>query len=160
MMLLFADAELIIPIQFAIWAICIGVNLAFIVSFISRNVAGKVVRLLLASPSGEENAQTLTELGYKKVGFINRVLLKDGSSLRKIVHVYGGEIPMAENTEGILVQDFESARFYIPESQRKHAEVSYGTKQNWIFLPFFVILSIAVSALMAWLMPLLMNAII
>lgn len=160
MQFLFADAVYIVPIQVAVWAICIGVNLGFIVSFLSRNVTGSIVRRLLALPTGEENAQTLQELGYKKVSFLNKVLLKDGSSLRKIVHVYGGQIPIVENTEGVSVPDFESARFYIPESQRKRAEITYGAKQNWILLPIFVILSISVSALMAWLMPILMNAII
>lgn len=160
MQFLFADAVYIVPINVAIWAICIGVNLGFIVSFFSRNIAGDIVRRLLALPIGEENAKTLGELGYKKVSFLNKVLLKDGSALRRIVFVLGGQIPMSENTEGISVPDFASARFYIPESQRKRAEITYGEKQKWIFLPIFVILSISVSALMAWLMPMLMDAII
>ncbi len=160
MQLLFADAVQIIPISSIVWGMCTGVNLAFILSFIVRNATGKIVRSLLTFPVGEENAKTLLELGFKKVSFFSKVLLKDGSSLRKIVFVSGGELPRRENTEGALVPDWENARFYIPDGERKRAESLYGKPQKWVFLPIFIVLSIAVSALMAWLMPILMNAII
>ena len=161
MLFLSADATQIIPISSIVWGICIGANLAFIISFITRNATGKLVRKLLSFPIGEENAKAFSELGYEKVSFYSKVALKDGSTLRKIVHVANGnELPRVENTEGAIVPDWENAKFYIPEGSRKQAESMYGKKQNWIFLPIFVALSIGVSALMAWLMPILMNAII
>ncbi len=160
MQLLFADSVYIVPLQFIIWAICIGVNLGFIVSFISKNINGSIVRKLLEGQTGEENAKTLSELGYEKISLWTRIILKDGGILRGVVNVVGGTIPKAENTEGVLVPDFENAKFYILESNKKRAEITYGTKQKWIFLPIFIILSVIISALMAWLMPMLMNAII
>lgn len=156
---LFADAVHIIPVSSIVWGICIGVNLAFIVSFIARNCTGKIVRKLLSFPAGEEG-KTFSELGYEKIGFLHKVILKDGSTLRRIISVEDGQIPKAENTEGVLAPDWESARFYIPEGQRKRAESLYGKPQNWIFLPIFIIASILLSSLMAWLTPLLLNAII
>lgn len=160
MQLLFADSVYIVPLQFIIWAICIGVNLGFIVTYISKNINGAIVRKLLESPLGEENAKTLSELGYEKISLWTKILLKDGGVLRSVVCVVGGQIPKAENTEGVLAPDFENAKFYILESNKKRAELTYGTKQKWIFLPIFMILSVLVSALMAWLMPMLMNAIL
>lgn len=157
---LFADAVHIIPVSSIVWGICIGVNLAFIVSFIVRNHTGKIVRKLLSFPVGEEGSKTFSELGYEKVGFLHKVILKDGSTLRRIIFVEGGQIPKAENTEGVLVPDWENARFYIPEEQRARAESLYGKEQKWIFLPIFIIASVLLSSLMAWLMPLLLNAII
>ncbi len=160
---LFADASAetgILPIKFVIWAICIGVNLGYIATFISKNATGTIVRKLLEGAIGEENAKTLGELGYEKISFSHKVMLKDGGSLRSAVYVVGGQIPLAENSEGAMVPDWQSARFYIPESQNERATIMYGKKQNWIFLPIFIILSIALSFLMAWLMPMLMDAII
>jgi len=155
-----AEFAEIMPINFVVWAICIGVNLGYIATFISKNATGIIVRKLLASATSEDAAKTLAELGYQRVSFSHKVMLKDGSSLRNVVYVVGGQIPLAENSEGAMVPDWESARFYIPESQNKRATVMYGKKQNWIFLPIFTILSIALSALMAWLMPMLMGAIL
>ena len=133
MQFLFADVVHIIPISSIIWGICIGVNLAFLLSFIVRNINGNIVRKLLAFPKGEEDAKTFSELGYKKVGFFHKVILKDGSSLRKIINVAGGDLPRAENTEGAIVPDWENAKFFIPEGQRERATILYGKKQNWIF---------------------------
>ena len=159
MQFLFADAAYLIPISYIIWAICIGVNLAFILSFISRNIVGKIVRSILSFPEGEECGKTFAELGFKKVSFFAKILLKEGSSLRSIVQIEGGQIP-TKVADGSIVHDWENAKLFIPESQRKRAESLYGKRQRWIFLPIFMIVSIGLSALMAWLMPILMNAII
>lgn len=160
MQFLFADAEYLIPISSIIWGICGGVNLAFILSFISRNIIGKIVRSLLAFPEGEEAKKTFSELGFKKVSFLAKVVLKEGSSLRNIVYVEGGKLPTKTESDGASSYDWENARFYIPESQKERAKSLYGKRQRWIFLPIFIIVSIGISALMAWLMPMLMNAII
>ena len=160
MQYLFADAVYLVPISYIVWGICIGVNLAFIISFISRNTIGKIVRALLSFSEGEEAGRTLYELGFKKVSFLSKVVLKEGSSLRNIVYIEGGHFPTKENSDGSVTLDWENAKFYIPDSQRKRAESLYGKPQRWIFLPIFIVLSIFCAALMAWLMPKLMNAII
>lgn len=159
---LFAESSSpeIMPIKFVVWAICIGVNLGYIATFISKNATGIIVRKLLQNALGEENSKSLGELGYQKASFSQKVMLKDGGSLRSIIYVVGGQIPLIENSEGAMVPDWTNARFYIPESQRERATIMYGKKQNWIFLPIFIVLSIALSFLMAWLMPMLMGAII
>lgn len=153
---LFADASYIVPINIIIWSICIGANLGFLYSYYSRNIVGSLVRKLLATAKGEENAKTLAELGYPKFTLFHKVILKDGSYLRGTISVVGGSIPKAENTEGELSTDWDSAKFYIPGSKQDKAQLSYGTKQNWIFLPIFVVLSILISLAMTFIMPILL----
>lgn len=153
---LFADASYIVPINIIIWSICIGANLGFLYSYYSKNIVGSLVRKLLATAKGEENAKTLSQLGYPKFTLFHKVILKDGSYLRSIISVVGGSIPRAENTEGESAVDWDSARFYIPGSKQNKAFLSYGIKQKWIFLPIFVVLSVLVSVAMTYVMPILL----
>lgn len=157
MSLIFAEAD-ILPIKFVVWAICIGTNIGYIYLFFSRNIIGGIVRKMLTSSVGEDNAKTLSELGYKKFSLLHKILLKDGGVLRSFVSVVGGEIPKISNPNGETEVDFDSARFYIPIANKEKAEHSYGKPQKWIFLPIFIILSVAVSALMAFLFPMLFDA--
>jgi hypothetical protein len=156
--LLFADASYIVPINIIIWSICIGANLGFLYSYYSKNIVGSFVRKLLSCARGEENAKTLSELGYPKFTLFHKVILKDGSYLRNTISVVGGSIPKAENTEGESAVDWESAKFYIPGSKQDKAILSYGTAQKWIFLPIFLVLSVLVSAVMCILMPFFIEA--
>lgn len=154
---LFAEGE-IIPISYVIWAICIGANLGFLYLYLSKNVVGGVVRKLLASAIGEDNAKTLSELGYKKFSLLHKFLLKDGGILRSFVSVVGGQIPKISNSNGEESPDFDGAKFYISGESKDKAQRSYGTPQKWIFLPIFVVASIILSFLMSLIMPLLMDA--
>jgi hypothetical protein len=157
MSLIFAQAD-ILPIKFVVWAICIGTNIGYIYLFFSRNVIGGVVRKMLASAVGEDNAKTLSELGYKKFSLFHKILLKDGGILRSFVNVSGGQIPNISNSSEETKVDFDSARFYISIENKDKAEHSYGKPQKWIFLPIFIVLSVAVSAIMALLFPMLFDA--
>ena len=159
MAFLFANTETdIVPIAFVVWAVCIGANIGYFYLFFSRNIVGGVVRKLLESSVGEENAKTLSELGYTKFSLFHKTLLKDGGILRSFIGVVGGEIPKISNSKCETEVDFDSAKFYIPLENKQKAELSYGKPQKWIFLPIFVVLSIAVSALMAFLLPILFEA--
>ena len=158
-MTLFADAIYTLPINLIIWAICIGVNLGFLYNYFSKNVVGEVVRRLMsAGATSEEGAKTLGELGYKRFSFFHKTILKDSSNLRRIVSVAGGAIPRATNVEGVEGTDWDSARFYIPESQLTKAKASYGTAQKWFYIPIFVVLSTILSAVMAVIMPVFIEA--
>ena len=154
---LFAEGE-IIPTNYIIWAICIGTNLGYLYMCFSRNVIGGVVRRLLQSSLGEENAKTLSELGYAKFSLLHKILLKDGGMLRCCVSVIGGKIPKITNSNGEEALSFESAKFYISSEGKSRAEKSYGTPQKWIFLPIFIVLSVGVSYLMTLVMPMLLDA--
>ncbi len=154
---LFADAIYAVPLNIIIWSICIGANIGFLYNFYSRNIIGSLVRKLLALGVGEENAKTMSELGYKRFTLFHKVILKDGSYLRNIVHVAGGAIPQATNEEGALALDWDNARFYIPESKLSKAKGSYGAPQKWIFLPIFIALSILLSVAMIYIMPFLIE---
>ena len=155
-MFLFADADYSVPINLIIWSICIGVNLGVLYNYYSKNIVGSLVRRLFTINS-EENAKTIKELGYKKCTLWHKLVLKDTSSLRKLISVVGGKIPTAKNEEGQEVKDWENARFYIPES-KSSAKDAYKTAQKWIYLPIFTILSVIISVLMCFLMPFFIGA--
>ena len=158
-MTLFADAIYSIPIQLIVWAIYIGVNLGFLYSYFSKNIVGDVVRrLTVVGATSEENAKSLSELGYKKFSFFHKVLLKDSSSLRSLICVAGNTIPKAINEEGVMAPDWESAKFYIPDAKLQKAKISYGTPQKWFYIPIFVVLSTIISTIMAFIMPILIEA--
>ncbi len=97
MYLLFNDAPLLgwaIDMNILILAIAIGVFLAFFAYWFTQTVVGSFVRRLLSDGVGEENAKTLDELS--KNNFVFRFLLRDGSTLRRIVSCAGGELPICE----------------------------------------------------------------
>lgn len=158
-MILFADAIYSIPVNLIIWAICIGANLGFLYSYFSKNVVGSVVRRMIDTGATDKlSAKTLGELGYERFSFFHKVILKDTSNLRSIISVVGGSIPKAENEEGVMAPSWEEARFYIPESKLSRAKAAYGTPQKWFYIPIFVVLSTIVSAIMAVVMPMLIEA--
>ena len=147
-----------------IWAICIGVNVAFIGTFLVNNFNGVIVRRLLDRGIGAKNACTLGELGVKGPLFwICKILLKDGSALRNTVSCVGGKIPYVPVTkesddsqkpiEPEMKIAFEQARFYIDESKEAKARSTYGEKLKWWLLPFFIATSIGISIGMSYLMP-------
>lgn len=157
--LLFADAIYSIPVSLIIWAICIGANLGFLYNYFSKNIVGSIVRRLIDSGASDEaSAKTIGELGYSKFSFFHKTILKDSSNLRSIISVVGAQIPKAMNEEGVMAQDWESARFYIPEEKLQRAKTAYGIPQKWFYIPIFVVLSTIISAAMAFLMPIFIEA--
>ena len=100
-----------------IWAVCIGVVLGYIGNFVSKAIMGPFVRALLFKDAiGEESAVSLREVGF----LYNKLLMiaiRDGSSLRNIVSVVGGNLPTITAGKKTAI-DYEKALFYIPEEKR------------------------------------------
>ena len=143
--------------ELIIWAICIGVVLGFVYNFISKSVAGPFVRALISKNAiGEEKAISLRD-----VGFINRKLLllnlRDGSPLRNTISVVGGNLPTITAGKKTAI-DYEKALFYIPESKKEKAQVTFGDGEKWYILLVFIVLAIIVAFGMSKVMPLLVEA--
>lgn len=155
---LFASSEMF-PITYVIWAICIGSNIGFLYLYFVRNIVGSVVRKLLASAQGEDNAKTLSELGYSKFSLFHKFLLKDGGALRSCVSVVGGEIPKISNLRGETEPDFDNAKFYISAESKDKAQRSYGNPFKWMYLPIFIVASIIISIIMCIVMPIIIDLI-
>ena len=145
------------PILF-IWALCVGFNIALIISFIVRRTTGEFVSSLFENEAkDEESAKTLDELGCN-----NRLLrsfLKDGKPLRRVVTVVSEDdkLPTVKNEKGSEVADFASAKFYIKE-ENEHRASSYKKgklKAGW--LPVFTILSVILAQLVIDLLPIFIN---
>ena len=154
---LFADADYSVPTNVIIWSICIGVNLGFIYNYYTKNLLGSIIRKLLAE-SSEENPKTLSELGVKRVTLWHKLILREGSYLRRLISVSGGALPKKKDAKGQDVYDWENARLYVSDHNRQKAKDAYGTAQKWIFLPIFLVLSVLVSAVMCILMPFFIEA--
>ncbi len=150
MFLIQSNIELVSP-SVIVWSICVGANIAFIASFFSRNVTGKLVRSMLSNAIGISNAKTLFELGSRSNWF-TRSILKNGSTLRNIVSVVGDAIPTRVDGEK-LVPDFENARFYIKEANILKAKNAYGAETKWYLLLIFIVISIGAAYLMSLVMP-------
>jgi len=143
--------------ELIIWAICIGVVLGFVGNFLSKAIAGPFVRALISKGAiGENNAILLRD-----AGFLNKKLLlialRDGSSLRSIVSVTGGNLPTVTVGKKTAI-DYEKALFYIPESKKEKAQVTFGEGEKWYILPVFIVLAVACAYGMAEVMPLLVEA--
>ena len=120
MYLLFDDAPLLgwaIDMNILILAIAIGVFLAFLAYWFTQSVVGALVRRLLSDGVGEENAKTLKELS--KDNFVFRFLLRDGSTLRRIISCVGGELPVCEE---------ESAEHTEAEEEKPEESVPSDTE--------------------------------
>ena len=145
------------PILF-IWALCVGFNVALIISYVVRKTTGAFVASLFENEAkDEESAKTLEELGCN-----NRLLrsfLKDGKPLRRVATVVseGDKLPTVKDDEDKDVIDFASAKFYIKE-ENEHKASSYKKgklKVGW--LPVFTILSLILAQLVIDLLPIFIN---
>lgn len=105
----------LITTQMIVWGFCIGAILAFTLYFFQAHVQGSLVRKLLSCGVGADNAKTLDELGKNNAFF--RHSLRDNSTLRRVVSVYGGALVLDSEGEA----DFGLSRFYIDESALEKA---------------------------------------
>lgn len=166
-MSIFLEATANIPINPMIWGICIGINLAFLFTFIVRGVNGMIVRPLL-SHIGAENAAALKDLDLKglKLWFAKR-LLRDNSTLRNTVSCVGGkifQIPVENQaTEGekpiepTFKYDYENTLFYIEKSKAEKARITYGKPSPWYIAVIFMVLSLGISYLATLAAPYVMS---
>ncbi len=140
-----------------VWAVCIGVCLAFVLNFLSKAVVGSFIRALFAkNATSEASAVTLEELGFAKKKLI-RLALKNGSALMNTVSIVGGEF--SETTVGKRkITDYNNARFYISEEKSDKAKITYGQKEKWYLLVAFIAMAVAIAFIMTKVMPLLVEA--
>ena len=143
----------ILTTEIAVWGICIGAMLAFTVYFFQMRVLGSLVRALLDSAVGEENATTLTLIGKNNAFY--RYFLRDNTPLRKIVSVVGDTLPKTAEGQG----DFSLARFYIDPEREEIARKRYQRETKiWIYILgmlAFLLLGVALHFLLPLLMSLL-----
>lgn len=127
-----------ISLSALVFALAVGIILAAAVTLYEKNYIGGFVRALLSRDAKtEESALTLADLGVKAGFGIRRALRAKDGALRRVVRIAGYE----EENDGTRVSrngknsvkmteelDFETARFYIPEALRAHADVRYEAK--------------------------------
>ena len=143
--------------ELIIWAICIGVVLGFVGNFLTKAITGPFVRALISKGAINEN----NAVSLRDVGFINKKLLlialRDGSSLRNIVSVVGGNLPTVTAGKKTAI-NYEKALFYIPENKKEKAQTTFGEGEKWYILFVFVTLAIICAYGMSKVMPLLVEA--
>lgn len=145
------------PILF-IWALCIGFNIALIITYVVRKTTGVFMASLFENEAkDEESAKTLEELGCNNR--LLRCFLKDGKTLRRVVTLVSEDdkLPIAKNEKGKDVVDFSSARFYIKEENEHRASSYKKGKLKAVWLPIFTILSVILAQLVIDLLPIFTN---
>ena len=133
-------ASILIPIAF-------GMIIAACLVFINKQTLGKFVkRLFYENADSEQSARTLTELGFEKNRLLRRSL-RDGSSLRKVVHVCDGA---QEGKQG----EKKPLRYYIPEDCAYRAEVLYNPDGSSVLtILITVIMFVAIVLLLMMIVP-------
>ena len=151
LMLAFDSPELII------WSVCIGFNVAMIVTAFLKRIEGSLITSLLdANATSEENALTLSAVGKDK-GRLLKFFLRDNGSLRSTIIPAGGALPLIEGEKGKRIPDFAEARFYIPEEKAQKAASFAKGALKWYFLPIYAALSVIITICVINLLPILTN---
>ena len=140
-----------------VWAVCVGVSLGYIFNFLSKAVIGPFIRALLEKGATEEGkAVTLGDMGFSNKKLL-KLALRNGSSLRSIVSVVGGQLPEISNGKK-TVYDFEKAKLYIVPEKKVKAEITYGKSEKWYLLILFIAIAVGIGFGMSTVMPILMEA--
>ena len=156
-----------------VFAVVIGIAIAFVVTVFTKRVLGGLVRTLLAQEiTSEDSAKTLDELGFGQ-NFLLKHAVKGNVSLRRVVYCREEDEFLreqeAQRKEGghskkVKEKAFRvnpsEHHFYIPAEQRDTAAVKFekaGTSlvALWVWLAvlavLLIILLFALPALMEWL---------
>lgn len=138
-------------VDLTVYSIAIGVFFAFFAYWFLQNVVGKLVRRIARKAIGEENAKTLDELGRNNA--LNRYLLRDGSTLRRMISCVGDTLPKSEGGKA----DFTQAKFFVTEDNAKKALHRYPRKISpwWLVLVFFLAAGISFGA--TYLVPIILD---
>jgi ABC-type antimicrobial peptide transport system permease subunit len=138
-------------VDLTVYSIAIGVFFAFFAYWFLQNVVGKLVRRIAKKAIGEENAKTLEELGRNNA--LYRYLLRDGSTLRRMISCVGDALPKAEGGKA----DFTQAKFFVTEDNAKKALHRYPRKISpwWLVLVFFLAAGISFGA--TYLVPIILD---
>lgn len=138
-------------VDLTVYSIAIGVFFAFFAYWFLQNVVGKLVRRIAKKAIGEENAKTLCELDRNNA--LNRYLLRDGSTLRRMISCVGDALPKAEGGKA----DFTQAKFFVTEENSKKALHRYPRKISawWLALVFFLAAGVSFGA--TYLVPIILD---
>ena len=129
--------------ELIVWSVCIGFILGIVITYIVKQVQGKLIaRLLEAGAQNEESAVTLKDLGLDGSKFL-KLCLKSNSGLR-------GVISLADEDLG-----FENAKLYISEDKVKKATSMIKGGLKWYFLPIFSILIVIITVIVIEVLPIL-----
>lgn len=128
-----------------VWSVFIGIVLGALASLYNKRVLGAFVRALIKGGANTpDSAVTVNDIGFKKNMFV-RGALRNGGSLRKVVHCakepdiipsekvnpfkkfFSSSIEFREKV------DMNEAKFYIPEDLMYRAEIRYEKKGTDIF---------------------------
>ena len=93
----------LLSLKAAIYSIAAGVFLAIFAYWFLQNVVGKLVRRIAKRAVGEENAKTLDELSRNN--WLYRYLLRDNSTLRRLISCVGDTLPRITDKEEGSVLD-------------------------------------------------------
>jgi len=138
-----------------------------LVASVRSKMALMTKQLLRHGAIGEQNAKSLSDLGLKDVKFLKSMLSRDGQ-LTKIVRRVGEvrytyeEYVALMKEKGVKPEkiDFNTAAFYIDESQQARAKYVYETYSSpWpktlalcvFLLAAYVCLSLVMPEILSWL---------
>lgn len=139
--------------QVFIWSLCLGFNVAMIISFLYKKLIGGLITSILDKNAiSEDTALNLDQLGYGSNSFI-KLFLRDKSSLRSLVSLVGDKLITTKNEKGKDIPDFSSARFYIAEEQRDKASSLKQGNIKWYLIPIFAIVSVIMAYIIVMLLP-------
>ncbi|MBE6572947.1 MAG: hypothetical protein E7652_00970 [Ruminococcaceae bacterium] len=110
-----------------IWAFYIGIVIASVVMWFTQKVLGRAVRTLLKKEIfSVDRALSLDEADINTF-FIRRALKNKYSAMRKVVYC-------TVDKEKLTKEDWNEAKFYIPEEQKYKADVKYHGRNTSIGL--------------------------
>ena len=141
----------LITTEMLVWGICIGAILAFTVYFFQQHITGSLVRLLIKDCVGEDNAKTLDALGKNNAFY--RHMVRDNSTLRRVVSVVGGQIPRDSDAERI----YDGVRLYIDESALDRATKRFTKDVRLYMYIIGVVACLAVGVGMQFLLPFILS---
>ena len=138
-------------IDLTVYSIAVGVFFAFFAYWFLQNIVGKLVRRIAKRAIGEENAKTLDELDRNNA--LYRYLLRDGSTLRRMISCVDDALPKAVGGKA----DFTQAKFFVTEENSRKALHRYPRKISawWLVLVFALAAGISFGA--TYLVPVILD---
>lgn len=144
-------------VEFYVWAACIGFNITMLFTFFLKGAESRLMKKLLTGQAfSAESARSLNELDIN--GWLIKFLLRDGSTLRKVVTLAGESDDRLTLQKGARRRvNFDEAKFYIAEENKKRAESMQKSAIKWYLLPVFCALSIGIAIGVHYLIPVFQN---
>ena len=144
-------------IELIVWVVCLAFNITMVLSFVLKGSESKFMsRLLTSQAFDEETSRSLSDL--KIDGRLIKFLLRDGSTLRKVVTLVGGNNNRLALQKGAKAKmDFEKAKFYIAQGNMDRAKSMQKSAVKWYLLPVFCALSVGIAIGIHFLIPVVIN---